>query len=292
MITKELLEKLCPTAGLNPRKYNLVAKRDELVSALNTFLPQYGIDTKKRVDAALSCWGIETDYFRTTEEYASGADYEGRKDLGNTQKGDGKRFKGRGVTQTTGRYNYSQLNKTIGPKLGIDFLETPERLDEIPVSVESACIFWQSHNLNQYADAKEIKQLNGVVNRGDPNKVPLGWAKRNELYSKCFRYVPEDVFADIQQPETPAEPIDDNKLEFASATLQRPSLKTVAKKAGWRIGSGIGAIWGTTSGKIAVILTGLVVIGGIGYTAYLYRKQVQLGWQIAVATIKKKVGLS
>lgn len=291
MITKELLEKLCPTAGFNPRKYNLVAKRDELVSALNTFLPQYGIDTKKRVDAALSCWGIETDYFRTTEEYASGADYEGRKDLGNTQKGDGKKFKGRGVGQTTGRYNYGQLNKTIGPKLGIDFLETPERLDEIPVAVESACIFWQSHNLNQYADAKQIKQLNAVVNRGDPNKTPLGWAKRNELYSKCFRYVPEDVFADIE-PAAPVEPIDDNKLEFASATLQRPSLKTVARKASWKVFGAISAIWGTTAGKIALVLTVMALVGGVGYVAYLYRKQITLGYEIAVATIKKKVGLS
>lgn len=292
MITNELLERLCPTTGLNPRKYNLVAKRDELVSALNDICPKYGIDNHKRISAALSCWGVETDYFRTTEEYASGGDYEGRRDLGNTQKGDGKRFKGRGVTQTTGRYNYGKLNDAIGAKLGIDFLTTPERLDEIPIAVESACIFWQMHDLNQYADTKQIKQLNGVINRGSPNKVPLGWAKRNELYSKCFRYIPTDISFAVPEVPVEAKPIDEEKLGFASATLQRPALKTVGKKVGWRITTGIATVWGTTGGKIAIVLSGMVIIGGLGYTGYLYRKHLQLGWQIAVATIKNKVGLS
>lgn len=192
MITRQLFDRIFLVAGLSPRKYNLVRHRAELLDAMNRILPKYGISTHLRVSAFFANCGIETDYFKTSSEYASGADYEGRRDLGNTQAGDGRRFKGRGLTQTTGRYNYGVLNKTVGARLGINFLIHPERLNEIEIAVESACIFWQDHNLNDYADRKEFKQLSGIVNRGDKNKTPLHWAKRNELYSKCIRYIPRD----------------------------------------------------------------------------------------------------
>ena len=57
--------------------------------------------------------------FRTTEEFASGAAYEGRKDLGNIKKGDGKRYKGRGLIQLTGRANYQK----IGEKLNLPLIQ-------------------------------------------------------------------------------------------------------------------------------------------------------------------------
>lgn len=56
----------------------------------------------------------ESGGFRWSQELASGAAYEWRSDLGNTQKGDGKKFKGGGWLQTTGRYNYSRLAKSVG----------------------------------------------------------------------------------------------------------------------------------------------------------------------------------
>ena len=63
----------------------------------------------------------ESDRFATLEEYASGAAYEGRADLGNTHAGDGRRFKGRGYVQLTGRNNY----QAYAQRTGIRLLELP-----------------------------------------------------------------------------------------------------------------------------------------------------------------------
>ena len=83
--------------------------------------------TKSQTAYVLATAQHESDQFRTMREYASGADYEGRSDLGNTLAGDGKKFKGRGFVQLTGRANYAKYAK----KLGIDLLNRPE-LAEVP----------------------------------------------------------------------------------------------------------------------------------------------------------------
>lgn len=325
------MERCFPTKGLNPRKYNLVRQRDELIAALNDLLPRYEINNYNRVVGFLGCTGVETDYYKTTSEYASGADYEGRRDLGNTVKGDGKRFKGSGVIQTTGRYNFFRVmvrfvKKLTGKdytnepvkceaeadRLGVNFLKNPEKLrEDIRVAVEAACIFWQENNLNKYADTGRIKELNGVVNRGGPNKTPLHWEKRWELHQKVRKIIPHDIsFAEAENgdggfaPTDPVtlvggetgdvQPIDLDKaqasVDKASATLQNPSVATLAKRAGGRLVLGLGTVWGTTAGKVALILTALVILGVLGGVAYSYRKQLQLGAQIARATAKKFFG--
>lgn len=80
----------------------------------------------KRVEPAQAAYILatayhESDRFRTMEEYASGSAYEGRKTLGNTQPGDGVRFKGRGFVQITGRRNYTDWSK----RLGVDLVGRP-----------------------------------------------------------------------------------------------------------------------------------------------------------------------
>ncbi len=81
------------------------------------------------------------------KELASGSDYEGRKNLGNTQPGDGVRFKGIGLIQITGRANYEKASKALGQ----DFINHPELLEQPEWAVKSACWWWSNAGLNQVA---------------------------------------------------------------------------------------------------------------------------------------------
>lgn len=100
--------------------------------------------------------------FRTTEEFASGAAYEGRKDLGNIKKGDGKRYKGRGLIQLTGRANYRE----IGKKLNLSLEDNPELAAEPVTSLRIACEYWKSRNINAAADRDDLIKATKLVNGG------------------------------------------------------------------------------------------------------------------------------
>jgi len=206
MITSELLAKIFPGT-----KKSL---RDRFIPALNRYCAEYDINTRLHVAAFLATGGVETDYLRTTVEYASGADYEGRADLGNVRPGDGRRFRGRGFFQTTGRSNHRAVTKATFSKLGIDFELHPEKLAEIDIAVESACIFWRDNKLAKYADAGDFFAFSGVVNRGSPKKKALHFDKRNALYDLCLKHIPKDftilpaaanLVSSVEQKPAPAD---------------------------------------------------------------------------------------
>jgi len=139
MITEELLKQLLP----NSTKEN----REKYLPHFNIYLKEYDIVTKKQVAAFFAQIGHESGNLRYSEEIASGSAYEGRKDLGNTQPGDGKRFKGRGLIQITGRYNYEKASKA----LGFDLISNPELLSQPELAVKSACWWWNNAGLNKLA---------------------------------------------------------------------------------------------------------------------------------------------
>jgi len=126
---------------------------------LNKYMAKYEINTPNRVLAFLSQIGVESDRLRTTEEYASGSAYEGRQDLGNIYQGDGKKFKGRGLIQLTGRANYEKMSK----KVGKDLVNNPDLVLDPDVATEVSAIFWRDRvrnglNLNQWADKLDLKK--------------------------------------------------------------------------------------------------------------------------------------
>ena len=143
-----------------------LAKLAVLLPDLTDALEEAKINTPKRVAAFLAQVGTESGDFKYFEELASGDKYEGRKDLGNTQKGDGRRYKGRGPIQLTGRANYRAFTKAIGTKYGVDFEKNPELLATPKWGFKAAAWFWNMRNLNQYADQGNIDAVSYRVNGG------------------------------------------------------------------------------------------------------------------------------
>ncbi|SEL51313.1 glycoside hydrolase family 19 protein [Rhodococcus maanshanensis] len=134
----------------------------EYIAPLNAAMARGGIDNPVRQAAFIAQLAVESDSFRTFEEYASGRAYEGRADLGNTQAGDGERYKGRGAIQITGRHNYESVSQFTG----VDFVAHPELLEAPENAFNTAVWYWTSRDLNQVADSAGIVRVSEVVNGG------------------------------------------------------------------------------------------------------------------------------
>jgi putative chitinase len=149
-----------------------------IVDRAPVLLPRYGITTPIRARHFFAQIAHECDSFKTTKEYwgptKAQLGYEGRTDLGNTRKGDGKRFMGRGLIQLTGRANY----QTFGDRLGINLEDNPEKAADPGLSFEIACEDWKAKKLNALADRDDIvaitKKINGGKNGLKDRKVWLG----------------------------------------------------------------------------------------------------------------------
>jgi putative chitinase len=137
-----------------------------LAEAAPRILPQYGITTPLRLAHFWAQASHECAGFRTMFEYwgptAAQLRYEGRKDLGNTQGGDGYRFRGRGIFQLTGRANYADMSR----KLGIDLVANPEKAAEPDMALRIACEYWKSRGLNALADKNDIVSITKRINGG------------------------------------------------------------------------------------------------------------------------------
>jgi putative chitinase len=186
IITKEQLAQLIPG---NPYL-------DQWCNALNEILPEYGIDTPQRVAAFVAQCAHESGNFRALKEnlnyrpetlrklfskyfptddlaraYASMPNkqeaianriYASRMGNGDEQSGDGFRFCGRGLIQLTGRDNYT----FFAGSLDIPVEEAAEYLQTFEGAVQSACWFWETNNLNQWADKDDILTLTKRINGG------------------------------------------------------------------------------------------------------------------------------
>ena len=133
----------------------------EYRSHLNQALTE-GCMTGDRALMFLAQLGHESAGLRYMEEIASGAAYEGRLDLGNTQVNDGTRFKGRGPLQLTGRANY----RRFGDLLNIPFASIPTIAARPNVGFRVAVMYWTDRGLNAWADAGDFRRITREINGG------------------------------------------------------------------------------------------------------------------------------
>lgn len=116
--------------------------------------------------------------FKPIMEYASGEAYEGRRDLGNTEKGDGVRYKGRGYIQLTGRSNYA----LFGQKIGVDLIGNPDLALDIEVGAKILAHYFKDRGVVEACLAKDwlrVRKLINGVNRA--TGLPNGWIDFNNV---------------------------------------------------------------------------------------------------------------
>ncbi len=141
---------------------------------LDVACARYAIDTPIRLAMFIAQIGHESGSLQFVREVwnpkqvPAQSRYEGRADLGNTLPGDGKRYKGRGLIQTTGRDNYRRLRDRLR-KVGFrcpDFEQEPELLEEPQWAALSACDYWDMRRINEAADAGNFELVTRLVNGG------------------------------------------------------------------------------------------------------------------------------
>lgn len=161
------------------------------IDRATTFLPyieaamaEFDISTPTRQAAFLAQVGHESGGLHWLVELwgptATQLRYEVRQDLGNCQPGDGYKYRGRGLLQTTGRGNYA----ATGAALGLPLEDQPEQLGEPEAAARSAAWFWQKHGCNELADAGEFETITRRVNgglEGYPERLALWEAAKGVI---------------------------------------------------------------------------------------------------------------
>lgn len=178
---------------------------------LNDCMTKFEINTNRRMAAFLAQLEHESGSLQYVKELADGKAYETGtalgKMLGNTEPGDGPRYKGRGLIQITGRANYTKLSQALGQ----DFINKPELLEQPNNAALSAGWFWKMHGLNELADDDNYvlitKRINGGLN---------GWSERLKFWMICEKALgvaplhPDQQTGQVSQPHTTAPTVAPN----------------------------------------------------------------------------------
>ena len=146
--------------------------------ALISALDAAGYTNKKERAMFLAQMAHETGNFRYDEEIHDGSNYEGRSDLGNNQPGDGKRYKGRGYIQLTGRANYRQYGNLIG----VDLENNPDLAKDPNIAARVAIEYWKKRVDRTAAKNGDVRTVTYNINGGYN-----GLADRMQKYKKYLK---------------------------------------------------------------------------------------------------------
>ncbi|RIQ90414.1 hypothetical protein D2E40_26985 [Mycobacteroides abscessus] len=199
------------------------ARSAEILPAVSDGLKASQCTNINRIAMWLAQVGHESAGFNATEEYASGAAYEGRADLGNTQPGDGVRFKGRSWIQITGRNNYAAFSRWCSGKGLVlsptEFVDNPNRLAELRWAGIGAAWYWTvaRSDINTLSDRQDLETVTRRINGGTN-----GLADRRDRYNRAL--LQGDALLQLLATSEPLDPIE----ELLMSDLQVESLSIYA----------------------------------------------------------------
>lgn len=193
MITDDSLKQILPKLA--------DARRAALLPPLQSAMNEFAVNTPKREAAFLAQIAHESGEFKWMEELWGPTPAQQRyeppnpkaKELGNIQPGDGKRYKGRGPIQITGRANYQKY----GSLLGIDLVNNPEKAATPEVGFRVAGLYWQKNGLNELADGEMFQTITKRINGG-----LTGLEDRLKYYTRAKEVLGVPVSRGLMEPES------------------------------------------------------------------------------------------
>ena len=195
----------------------------ELLPAVKEALRLCDCTTVNRIAMWMAQVGHESAGLKYMEEIADGSAYEGRRDLGNTQPGDGRKFKGHGPIQITGRYNHTKVSEwaySKGLASPTFFVDNPRELASDRYGFLGVIWYWTiARPMNSYADAGDLDGATRAVNGG-----LNGWADRRDRWNRCRALHYDITF----------EPTEEGFLMALSEAEQREMLDLLRQQAGVR----------------------------------------------------------
>lgn len=272
IVSKEQFQKMIPTNTEVDKWYPIAVD----------FFKKYDIDTVNRIAGFMAQCGHESGDFKNLEENlnysvdsllrvfpryfgngkADPRDYARNPEklanyvymdvnrsksgaLGNTQPGDGWRFRGGGIKQLTGRNNYAAFAKGIGmtTEQAADYVRTKEG------AFESACWFWKTNGIAKYADADDIVGMSRKINGGE-----IGLPDRKARYERAKTILGGSSSTNTSFPTPVNNQITDSVTQKAPTkypTIQRRSSGDVVKKVQSKLGLTSDGVYGLQT-EIAV----------------------------------------
>lgn len=168
-----------------------LARATPWADPLSAVMALFAIDSPARQAAFLAQCGHESGRFQWLRELwgptAVQRTYEPPSTkataLGNTQQGDGYRYRAGGLIGITGRYNF----RVMGQKIGVDLEGNPDQIAQPSVAAEASAQFWADNALSAFADAGDFLSISRAINLGNARSTatPNGMDDRLVLWASC-----------------------------------------------------------------------------------------------------------
>jgi putative chitinase len=219
-----------------------IERYKQLTPGVLQALQECGCNNEKRIAMWMAQIGHESGGLRYMEEIADGSAYEGREDLGNFENGDGKRFKGRGPIQITGRSNYKNLSEWAHEKGLVPepdfFVDNPEQLGTDKYGFLGVIWYWTvaRPQINSLCDAGDINSVTRAINgglNGIEDRVAR-WQRAGSMGSKLMTLVkapqPQPQPQPKPQPKPQPPTSEDNFMSALSPEEQRALYNEIMKQ--------------------------------------------------------------